>query len=103
LAILILLLKFSLPLYNPDNESIFYKEKVISSLKAVFENRNYDISLDIAEGKDAGFYYLLSFNNIGYNKKDGSPLVQVVSPSRQNCPINIKAYSLCFNPLDFGW
>jgi len=103
LAILILLLKFSLPLYNPDNESIFYKEKVISSLKAVFENRNYDVSLDIAEGKDAGFYYLLSFNNIGYNKKDGSPLIQIVSPSRQNCPINIKAYSLCFNPLDFGW
>lgn len=103
LAILILLLKFSLPLYNSDNESIFYKEKVISSLKAVFENRNYDISLDIAEGKDAGFYYLLSFNNIGYNKKDGSPLIQIVSPSRQNCPINIKAYSLCFNPLDFGW
>lgn len=102
--ILVFFFKHSLNFIGPDTESIYFKEKLISSLKAVSYSRaSFDISLDFKEGRDAGFYYLLNFNRLSYNKRDGSALIRIVSPSYDKCQISVYNYSICFNPVDFGW
>jgi hypothetical protein len=102
--ILVFFFKHSLNFIGPDTESIYFKEKLISTLKAVSYSRaSFDISLDFKEGRDAGFYYLLDFNKLSYNKRDGSALIRIVSPRQDKCPIGVSNYSLCFNPVDFVW
>ncbi|MGB9681205.1 MAG: hypothetical protein ACPLXL_01530, partial [Minisyncoccia bacterium] len=104
ISVLLLLFKHSINFIGPDADSIYFKEKVVSYIKAVtYSKSDFDLSLDFKNGKDAGFYYLLYFNNLAYNKKDKSGLIQIVSPGKDNCLISEAGYSLCFNPVDFGW
>lgn len=86
-----------------DGESLYFKERVVYFIKEITQNRNYNLSIDSKKGKDAGFYYLLKFYGLEYNKDNTFPLIRIVEPPDSNCFIRFGDYSLCFLPEDFGW
>lgn len=86
-----------------NGESLYFKTQVVDFIKKVSNGRRFDISLDSKGGKDAGFYYLLDFYGLGYNKNDGSSLIRIVEPPDGSCYFGFGSYSVCFLPWDFGW
>jgi hypothetical protein len=97
------IVKSSILHFKPDSESLYFKLKIVDSIKSITKDRNFDVSLDSKNGKDAGFYYLLDFYKIPFNKKDGSSLIRITEPADDKCLISYGVYSICFMPEDFNW
>ncbi len=86
-----------------DGESLYFKKRVVGFIKDITENRKYDLSIDSKSGKDAGFYYLLSFYGLEHNRNNTFSLIRIVEPPDSSCFTRFGIYSVCFLPQDFGW